>query len=566
MFELRSVLISDDVDDRCIEILATNGIAAVKKTKLTCEELKQELTKHDGLIVRSATKVTSDVIKAAGSRLKIIGRAGTGVDNVDVATATSQGIVVMNTPGGNTLSAAEHTCAMILAASRHVSRGTACVRDGLWEQKKFLIGNEVFGKTLAIVGLGRIGKEVATRMQAFGMTTIGYDPLVTADESLEFGVKAMSLDELWPLADYITLHTPLIPQTHHLVNATTLAKCKRGVRIINCARGGLVNEDDLLSALQSGQCAAAGLDVFEQEPPCANSPLLQHPLVTSTPHLGASTVEAQSRVAIDIAQQFVDFSRQRSLVGLINGRALSLVMDATAKPWLQLATTLGKLGRHLLDQNLAENDTLVTITAQGAKLQSDAAAEALSASLLVELLPRHGSDTFNVINSPAFAKSIGIKVKTTIEEIKGSEGNDDDDAGQQLVSAAGTLTVTINIPPRTGKTGVNLTVVGSLVGGQPHWLAVNGYQFWQPVHLVGHVIVCQCNTCCSPATLLTSISDTIGSQSKMPSVLSLVTSLPAAAAEDATGAVWCVVHVSASIGARVLTQPPSCTLLTHIDF
>lgn len=321
-YELKSVLISDDVDQQCIDLLSSNGIKVVKNTKLSKDQLKAEIAKHDGLVVRSATKVTADVIEAgAGGRLKLIGRAGTGVDNVDVPAATKHGVVVMNTPGGNTISAVEHTCALLLAVSRYVSRGTACILAGKWSDKKYLVGTELYGKTLAVVGLGRIGREVASRMQAFGMKTIGYDPMTSDEEGRKIGVEMMTLDKLWPQADYITLHTPLIPQTKHLLNSETLSKCKRGVRIVNCARGGIIDEQALLQAVESGQCAGAALDVFEQEPP-TNTALLQHPLVTTTPHLGASTVDAQIRVAVDIAKQFVAFSRQKALIGAINGEAV----------------------------------------------------------------------------------------------------------------------------------------------------------------------------------------------------------------------------------------------------
>lgn len=321
-FELKTVLISNEVDQQCVDILTSSGIQVVKNTKLTKDKLTAEIPKYDGLIVRSATKVTADVIAAgAGGRLKLVGRAGTGVDNVDVAAATDHGVIVMNTPGGNTVSAVEHTCALLLAVSRHVSRGTASVRAGQWSDRKYLLGTELHGKTLAIIGLGRIGKEVALRMQAFGMTTVGYDPVSGPAETRKFGVELKTLEELWPQADYITLHTPLIAKTKHLINSETLSRCKRGVRIVNCARGGIIDEQALLEAIESGQCAGAALDVFEQEPP-TNTALLQHPLVTSTPHLGASTVDAQIRVAVEIAQQFIAFTRQKTLVGAINGQAV----------------------------------------------------------------------------------------------------------------------------------------------------------------------------------------------------------------------------------------------------
>ncbi|CAC5381475.1 serA [Mytilus coruscus] len=216
-FLLQSVLITDEIDSQCVEILQKNGIQVVKNTKLSKEQLLTEIPKYDGLVVRSATKVTADVINA-GTNLKIIGRAGTGVDNIDCDAATRRGIIVMNTPGGNTLSAAEHTCTLICALSRHIHRGDRAMKEEKWSERKVLMGNELYGKTLAIIGLGRIGKEVALRMQSFGMTTIGYDPIIPAEVSAEFNTEWMPLEKIWPLADYITVHTPLIPQTRNLIN------------------------------------------------------------------------------------------------------------------------------------------------------------------------------------------------------------------------------------------------------------------------------------------------------------------------------------------------------------
>ncbi|ELU18038.1 hypothetical protein CAPTEDRAFT_154830 [Capitella teleta] len=323
---LKKVLISDEIDQVCIDVLTKNGIEAVKNTKLSKEALLEEIKAYDGLIVRSATQVTAEVI-TAGSNLKVIGRAGTGVDNIDCKAAEAKGVLVRNTPTGNSISAAELTCTLLLSMSRNIANGTQTLREGRWERKN-LMGNEVYGKTIGIIGLGRIGKEVATRMQAFGMKvrlcccvdskltgsllqTIGFDPVIPASVTAEFGVKSMSLEEMWPQVDYITVHTPLIPQTKNLINDDVFRKCKKGVRVINCARGGIIDEEALLRALDAGLCGGAALDVFCEEPPKA-SPLIKHPLVTSTPHLGASTVEAQTRVAEEIAQIFVDLSTGKS--------------------------------------------------------------------------------------------------------------------------------------------------------------------------------------------------------------------------------------------------------------
>uniref|UniRef100_A0A8C0HT46 D-3-phosphoglycerate dehydrogenase n=1 Tax=Balaenoptera musculus TaxID=9771 RepID=A0A8C0HT46_BALMU len=312
--DLRKVLISDSLDPCCRKILQDGGLQVVEKQNLSKEELIAELQDCEGLIVRSGTKVTSDVINAT-KKLQVVGRAGTGVDNVDLEAATRKGILVMNTPSGNSLSAAELTCGMIMCLARQIPQATASMKNGKWERKKFM-GTELNGKILGILGLGRIGREVATRMQSFGMKTIGYDPIISPEVSASFGVQQVPLEEIWPLCDFITVHTPLLPSTTGLLNDSTFAQCKKGVRVVNCARGGIVDEGALLRALQSGQCAGAALDVFAEEPP-RNRALVDHENVISCPHLGASTKEAQSRCGEEIAIQFVDMVKGKSLAGVV---------------------------------------------------------------------------------------------------------------------------------------------------------------------------------------------------------------------------------------------------------
>ncbi|PAA90541.1 hypothetical protein BOX15_Mlig017968g1 [Macrostomum lignano] len=339
-FPLRRVLLSDDVDPRCVAILADAGIDAQLKVGLAPDALIAELTSggYEGLVVRSATKVNRQVLEAA-TALRVVGRAGTGVDNIDLNAASERGVLVLNAPGGNTVSAAEHACTLLLGLTRRVHLADASMRAGRWDRKKFL-GTELHGKTLAVVGLGRIGREVANRMRAFGMRTIGYDPMVTPEQAKEFGVEWMELDKLWPEADAVTLHVPLLPHTENLVNARVLASCRRGVFIINAARGGLVQEADLLAALESGQCGGAGLDVFAVEPP-QDARLLQHERVLTTPHLGASTIEAQSRVAVEIAEQFVRLARGEGVHGAVNGEGLAANPETAA--WQLLARRLAQL-------------------------------------------------------------------------------------------------------------------------------------------------------------------------------------------------------------------------------
>jgi len=300
-----SVLIADAVDPKCAELLEKHGIKCTTKTKLKKEELLQEIKNHDALIVRSSTQVTKEVLEA-GDRLKVVGRAGAGVDNIDCDAATARKIIVLNTPGGNAISACELTCSLLTCLARKVVWAAAALRAGRWERAKYL-GQEAQGKTLAVLGLGRVGREVAIRMNGFGMRIIGYDPIVSAEDTKKYNTEKMELSEIWPLADYITVHTPLMPSTRNLINAEVLSKCKQGVCIINVGRGGLVNEKDLLAGLNSGHVEGAALDVFEQEPPTdpITLELIQHPCVIATPHLGASTVEAQIRVAVEVGEQFV---------------------------------------------------------------------------------------------------------------------------------------------------------------------------------------------------------------------------------------------------------------------
>jgi len=462
-FTIRNVLISDEVDDKCVNKLESNGIAVTKNTKLTKQELIAEIPKYDGLIVRSATKVTADVIEA-GTKLKIIGRAGTGVDNIDCPAATNHGVIVMNTPGGNTLSAAEHTCTLLLSMARHVAQGTESLRAGRWDRKK-LMGNEVNGKTLAIIGLGRIGKEVATRMQAFGMTTIGHDPCVKPDVSAAWNCQWLPLEEVWKQADFITVHTPLIAQTRNLINDEVFAACKPGVRVINCARGGIIDEDALLRALNDGKCGGAGLDVFMTEPP-TNAALIAHPLVTSTPHLGASTVEAQTRVAEDIAQQMVDLVQGRGLVGAINAQAVTLSLGDVTKPWVSLGTALGALAKRLVAVTI-DKSTEVIINTHGAALKQSGTY--LQAAALVGLLRGDKLNGLNLVSAPAKAKEMGLQIVTAHHE-----DSFDIDAH-----------VTIEV-----KTSIcTHTVTGLVNAGKPLLTAINDYKFAQGVVLSGSLLV-----------------------------------------------------------------------------
>ncbi|EFB16689.1 hypothetical protein PANDA_018382, partial [Ailuropoda melanoleuca] len=454
---LRKVLISDSLDPCCRKILQDGGLQVVEKQNLSKEELIAELQDCEGLIVRSATKVTADVINAA-EKLQVVGRAGTGVDNVDLEAATRKGVLVMNTPNGNSLSAAELTCGMIMCLARQIPQATASMKDGKWERKKFM-GTELNGKILGILGLGRIGREVATRMQSFGMKTIGYDPIIAPEVSASFGVQQLPLEEIWPLCDFITVHTPLLPSTTGLLNDSTFAQCKKGVRVVNCARGGIVDEGALLRALQSGQCAGAALDVFTEEPP-RDRALVDHESVISCPHLGASTKEAQSRCGEEIAIQFVDMVKGKSLAGVVNAQALTSAFSPHTKPWIGLAEALGTLMRAWAG---SPKGTIQVVT-QGTSLKN--AGNCLSPAVIVGLLKDTSSQAdVNLVNAKLLVKEAGLNVTTSHNPaVPGEQG-----------CGEGLLTVAL--------AGAPYQAVGLVQGTTPVLQALNGAVFRPEVPL-----------------------------------------------------------------------------------
>ncbi|XP_028821145.1 D-3-phosphoglycerate dehydrogenase-like [Denticeps clupeoides] len=459
---IQRVLISESVDPRCRSILQENGIEVTERQNMSKDELLAEIKNYDGLIVRSATKVTAEVVRAAGA-LKIIGRAGTGVDNVDVDAATKNGVIVMNTPGGNTISAAELTCALVLSLSRNVAQADMSMKAGKWDRKKFM-GSELFGKVLGIVGLGRIGKEVATRMQSFGMRTIGYDPITPPDVSAAWGVEQMSLEQLWPQCDYITVHTPLMPSTTGLLNDETLAKCKKGVKVVNCARGGIIDEEALLRALESGQCGGAGLDVYVEEPPMQRA-LVNHPNVISCPHLGASTKEAQARCGQEIALQIVDMVKGKALVGAVNAQVLASTFSPESHLWIRLGEAMGSVLRAYTSSK--QPYSKVQVTTLGERLKKST--EFLSSAVVVGLITDGSSHGANLVNALALAKETGLSVSRNHEE-----------AMEGLDSAACVVEVSL--------CGCGYKALGSVQAGVPVLLQLDGCVFRQPVSLAGHLL------------------------------------------------------------------------------
>ncbi len=396
------VLVSDALSKEGLEILEREKKLAVDvKTKLPPTELKSIIGDYQGIIVRSATKLTADIIKEA-KNLKVIGRAGVGLDNVDVRQATKQGIIVMNSPGGNTISTAEHTMSMMLALSRNIPQASASLKRNEWDRKKF-IGMEVYGKTLGVIGLGRIGSEVAKRSLAFGMTVIAYDPYSSVEKAEELNVSLVELNDLLKRADYITIHVPLTGETRHLIGEKQFKLMKKGARIMNCARGGLIDEAALLGALKSGKIGGAALDVFEKEPPKDN-PLLKLDNVIFTPHLGASTEEAQVNVAVDICKQMVDALLDRGIKNSVNIPALSGEVLKNIQPYITLAEKMGSFQIQLIKRHPRE----VKIKYSGDVTAYDLTpiTTALIKGLLEPILP----GMVNYVNAPLIARERGIKV------------------------------------------------------------------------------------------------------------------------------------------------------------
>jgi D-3-phosphoglycerate dehydrogenase len=378
------ILASDPIDPICKATLTARGCEIVEcgEKTLSKEALLAQIPEFDGLIVRSGTTVTKEVIEA-GKKLKVVGRAGVGIDNVDVPESTKRGIIVMNTPSGNTTSAAELTMSLIMALARNIPAAVSSLKEGRWDRSKYM-GTELSGKTIGVVGLGRIGREVAKWCQSFGMTTIGYDPIMSPEVAMAAGIHPVTLEELYSRSDYITLHAPKTTETNNLINAATLAKCKVGVRIVNVARGGIVHEGDLLAALKSGRVAGAALDVFSKEPPPPEArELLEHPSVICTPHLGASTAEAQVNVARDIATQMVDALENKAFVGVVNTTTnLSFFSRPDLAPLTSLAERLGSLQAQLMKGKLLR----VTLTMQGPLMADAGVATALRTAVLKGLL------------------------------------------------------------------------------------------------------------------------------------------------------------------------------------
>ena len=399
------VFVADDVNEDKLAPLRDAGIDIVIKTKLDGEALATQMADADGVIVRSATKITAELMDRAPN-LRVIGRAGVGVDNIDVRAATQRGIVVMNAPDGNTITTAEHTIALLVSMARNIPQAHTKLQNGEWDKKSF-VGVELNGKTLGVVGLGRIGKHVSQIARGFGMQIVAFDPFISPDQAKELGIELDTLNGVFARADFITIHTPVTDETRGIVGKEAFAKMKKGVRIVNCARGGLVDETALLEAIDGGTVAAAALDVFSTEPLPADSPLLGRTNMITTPHLGASTTEAQEGVALTVAEQMRDYLVTGTLRGAVNAPSMAAADVEALQPFIDLAEKLGRFQAQVVDEG-AISEVRLEYTGELADRDASPVTRAFLAGLLRDVSAR-----VNVVNALLIAEERGIRVTTS---------------------------------------------------------------------------------------------------------------------------------------------------------
>jgi D-3-phosphoglycerate dehydrogenase len=441
------VLISDALSPAAVQIFKDRGVAVDFQPDLgkDKDKLAAIIGDYDGLAIRSATKVTPKILEKA-SRLKVVGRAGIGVDNVDIPAATARGVIVMNTPFGNSITTAEHAIAMMFALARQIPAADASTQAGKWEKNRFM-GVEITGKTLGIIGCGNIGAIVAERAVGLRMRVVAFDPFLSAERALDLGVEKVELDELLARADFITLHTPLTDKTRNILSAESLARTKKGVRIVNCARGGLVDEVALRKALDEGHVAGAAFDVFVTEPATEN-PLFGHPNVVCTPHLGASTSEAQENVALQVAEQMSDYLLKGAISNAVNFPSITAEEAPRLKPFIALAEKLGSFAGQLTETGIGR----VRITYEGevATMKTKALTSAAIAGILRPMLA-----DVNVVSAPTIAKERGI----VVEEMVRDAGGDYDSL------------VTVAVETERGERGVSGTVFAD---GKPRIVNIKG--------------------------------------------------------------------------------------------
>jgi len=448
MNKIPKVFVADPISSRGVEALAEGGVVeVVVKTGLKEEELIKIIPDFEGLVVRSQTKVTPAVFEAA-KNLKVVGRAGVGIDNVDVEAATKHGVIVMNAPGGNTISTAEHAFSLMLSVARNIPQANSSMKEGRWDRKKFE-GVELYEKTLAILGMGRIGTEVARRAIAFGMKVLAYDPYISASKAKSLQVEVVEkIDDLLPRADFITVHMPLTDETMHMIGAKQLPLLKKGVRIVNCARGGLIDEDVLAEGLRSGQIAGAALDVFEVEPPTAEWPHRSIDTLVLTPHLGASTAEAQELVGIEIAEAVRATLLQGEIRNSVNMPNIDAKTLSTLGPWIELVNKLGLF----LAQIAPKRAEKLFIRYSGRIVDLDLTA--VTRALVTGFLRHIHGDEVNQVNVPAILRTLGLE----IVETRQSETAEFTDLIEAIIEMD----------------GVTASVGGTLYGSKPRVVTING--------------------------------------------------------------------------------------------
>ncbi|WP_138492985.1 phosphoglycerate dehydrogenase [Paenibacillus pinistramenti] len=432
------VLVSDPISDLGIQQLVdAEDVTVDRVTGLSEAELIDIIPQYDALLVRSQTKVTPAIMKA-GQSLKVIGRAGVGVDNIDLEAATQSGIIVINAPDGNTITTCEHAFAMMMALARHIPQAYAKTVTGQWDRK--FLGVELRNKKLGVLGMGRIGSEVAKRAKAFGMDVLGYDPFLTEDRAEKMGIQLASVDDIVRNADFITVHTPLTPETKHMIAAPQFEVMKKGMRIINCARGGIIDEKALIEAVDQGIVAGAAFDVFEQEPPQPDHPFLNNPKIIVTPHLGASTVEAQENVAIDVSEQVLHILRDEPFKNAVNMPPVPASVMNKLQPYFGLGEKIGSIAAQL------NNAAIQGIQIDYAGDLSEVDTQPLNRYILKGVLGRHFGSDVNIVNSMHLAKSRDVKV--TVSSVSAQKG------------FMNLITVTIQT-----SNGVNTQIAGTLLNG-----------------------------------------------------------------------------------------------------